>query len=252
VQLIKVIAVTGAVGALAVTAACGAAAPEPAPVVAPGPAETIALGEGSDRTASQSVNDWATYADHVLVVTVVAENRQAPVKRDVDRGEGLVARTVKLRVDKVLWSAPDAPRAAPAGTLKLAAAGWIFNENDGADERKMALKGSARLDVGHTYIKALEWVDDPCFPDPKKGSWEGLGSGDTVPFDGGVLGAGEFEGRARTLGQLKGAWKADPADARSLRGQLAGEPVAKLVSGLSSAVPAVESYPPAECDLSDR
>jgi hypothetical protein len=241
-------------GALAVTAACSAPGPQqPQPAAPQGPAaERVVLSEGSDRTASRSAGNWATYADHVLVVTVVGETRHPALKKEIDRGEGLIARTVRLRVDKVLWSAADAPQPAPA-EVKLAAAGWLFSNRSATVESKIAIRDSARLEVGHTYIKALEWIDDPCSNDPKRGSWEGLGSGDTIPYDAGVPGAGEFEGQTRTVEQSQARAKADPTEARTLRGQvISGTPVSALVSGLRLATPAAEGYLPQECDPADR
>jgi hypothetical protein len=150
------------------------------------------LGQSRDRTGSRTVGDWATYADHLLVVTVTGEVRQSTSTAEIERGGGMIGRTVQLRVDNVLWSAPDAPRPAPAA-LALQAAGWASGAADATV--KVALRRSSRLEVGHTYVKAVEWIDDPCSDDPKRGSREGLGSGDTIPYDKGVLGAGEFEGR---------------------------------------------------------
>jgi hypothetical protein len=254
-------ALTVAVSALLITAT-GCAASKPAGT-APAPAapaaeiapagENVLLGEGRDRTASRTARDWATYADHLLVVTAVSETRLGPSKKETERGEGMIGRTVQLKVDKVLWSAPDAPQPAPAA-LKLAAAGWVFNNNEGkADTAKFALKDSSRLDQGHTYVKAVEWVDDPCSDDPKKGTWEGLGSGDTIPFDNGVLGAGEFEGKVQTLTEAKSRWQADEAGSAGLRLQVAGSSVDKLVAGVKAAPAGTErGYGPAECNPDDK
>lgn len=260
----KVGALAVAVGALAITAAACATPDRAKPSSAstgppsashgsnPPAADTIVLGGGRSRTASRTVSDWVTYADHVLVVTVVNETRLAASNEEIERGEGLIGRTVVLRVDRVLWSAPDAPQPAPI-TLKLSAAGWLFNDNSGFGEWKIAVGESSRLDKGHTYIRALEWTDDPCFEDPKQGWWDGLGSGDTIPFDGGVLGAGEFEGRMQTLDQSRAKWRADAVEARSVRGQIAGGTVATLVANLMATSPRPETaHAPAESNLSDR
>jgi hypothetical protein len=256
---------TVAVGALVISAAgCGSTAAEPAaaPVAPPAEAapvaepaaETVVTGEGRDRTASTTADDWATYADHVLVVTVADEVRHRASPGEIERGEGMIGRTVKLRVDKVLWSAPDAPQPAPA-RLDLSAAGWVFNDGEGrADGVKFALRHSSRLDKGHTYVKAVEWIDDPCSDDPKQGSWEGLGSGDTIPYDKGVLGAGEFEGQTQTLAEAKAKFRAHGAAVPSdLRAQMAGASLDKLTAGLKSAKPGKEEgYGPRECNPEDR
>ncbi|GAA2597386.1 hypothetical protein GCM10010435_90890 [Winogradskya consettensis] len=232
-------------------AAAQAAEGAPAKAVEGAPAaETVVLGSGRDRTASRTAADWKTYADHVLVVTVAGETRVEPSRLEVERGEGMIGRTVQLRIDKVLWSAPDAPQKAPA-TLKVAAAGWVFNNNEGkAAGVKFAMEDSSRLEVGHTYVKAVEWVDDACSADPAVGTWEGLGSGDTIPYDKGVVGAGEFEGRTQTLDQAKAKFGAGES---TLRPQLAGGPVDTLVSNLKAAPARAETdHGSRECDPADK
>ncbi len=252
---IKVGALTVAVGALTVAAAACAtpdrAEPSSASHVSSAPVgDKVVLGEGRDRTASQTADDWVTYADHVLVVTVLNETRLSPSRKEASRGEGMAGGNVKLRVDKVLWSAPDAPQPAPA-ILDLSAAGWVFNNNS-TGEAKFALRHASRLEKGHTYVKAVEWIKDPCSDNPKQGSWEALGSGDTIPFDAGVLGAGEFEGRVQTLDESKAKWRVSGAT-RGVRAQMTGESVDTLVTNLKAASPRPErGYVPTECDPSDR
>src|SRR5262245_19459449 len=165
---IKVGALIVAVGALAITATACAKSDQVAPSSASQPSSALAgdrvvMGEGRDRTASRTVADWVTYADHVLVVTVESETLLMPSKKELERGEGMINRTVKLRVDQVLWSAPDAAQPAPK-SLEIPVAGVVFNNNSekGSFEAKFALEGSSRLEPGHTYIKAFEWMDDPC------------------------------------------------------------------------------------------
>lgn len=249
----RVAALTLAVGALTV-AGCATteraepgAAP-PASAAPPSPnaaAEDVRLGDGRNRTASETASDWATYADHVLVVTVAGETRIEPSSKEKERGEGMIGRTVKLRVDKVLWSAPDAPQAAPAA-VKLSAAGWLFDSDETV---KFALRRSSRLEDGHTYVKAIEWVDDLCSDDPDRGSWEGLGSGDTMPFDQGVLGVGEYEGQAQTLAQAKAKWRINET---GLRRQMAGSSAGELTTTLKAAKLRAEAdNGPEECNPTD-
>lgn len=224
----------------------------PMPSVSSAPdRDVLLLGSGRNRRATQTAGDWVTYADHVLVVTVVDEIRDGPSQEEIDRGEGLIGRVVQLRVDKALWSAPDVPQPAPT-VLNLQAAGWAFNTNERRGTAKFALEESSRLELGHTYVKAIEWVDDPCYDDPKRGSWEALGSGDTIPFDGGVLGAGEFEGRVQTLAEAKAKWPTNTA-ASGLRERMAGSTIENLTARLQAASPGPKTgYESTECDLSDR
>ena len=232
------------------------AAPTPATPVAepsverPAVTERIQLGEGRDRRGSLTAEDWATYADHVVVITVINESRVGPSEKEIERGEGMVGRTVQVTVSKVLWSAPDAPQKAPR-SLTMPAPGWVFNNNEGkASEVKFGMSGAPRLEKGHTYIKAIEWTDDACSNDPNVGTWEGLGAGGTLPYDQGVLGAGEFEGRVQTLDVAKARFKSDHAP---LRQQVVGTSTESLVAALKAAPVRAEVDPgPRECDLTDR
>ncbi|NRQ36569.1 hypothetical protein HII36_32755 [Nonomuraea sp. NN258] len=228
--------------------------PAAAPPAAAGPAPDgeVVLGDGRDRTASVTASDWATYADHVVVVTVVGESKRSPSRTEVERREGMIGRTVSLRVDKVLWSAPDTPQPAPA-TLLESVPGWVFNDNDGRGTRKFAIKNSSRVEVGHTYVKALEWEDDVCSDDPAKGRWEGLGSGGVIPFDGGVLGVGEFEGRPRTLAEARASLRGVDPVLRGVREQTLGAPVSTLVEQVRVAAPRAElEHGPGECNPNDK
>lgn len=213
----------------------------------------VVIGDGRDRTASRTVSDWVTYADHVLVVTVVDETRHEPSRIEIERGEGLIGRSVTLRVDEVLWSAPDSPQPAPATTLTLPAAGWVFNNNNGTGTVKFVLRNSSRLDDGHTYVKAIEWMDDPCSDEPDQGKWVGLGSGDSVPFDEGILGSGEFEGRVLTLNDATATWQANEFVPPSVRSQAVGKSTDQLVADLNATPPRREKgYGPGECNPLDR
>ncbi|BBH67708.1 hypothetical protein ACTI_43930 [Actinoplanes sp. OR16] len=232
------------------------AAPTPSTSVAepviesPAATEEIRLGEGRDRRGSLTAEDWATYADHVVVFTVANESRVSPSKKEIERGEGMVGRTVQVTVSKVLWSAPDAPQKAPR-SLTMPAPGWVFNNNeDKAGEVKFGISGAPRLEKGHSYIKAIEWTDDPCSSDPNVGTWEGLGAGGTLPYEQGVLGVGEFEGRVQTLDVAKARFKSDHAP---LRQQVVGASTESLVAALKAAPVRAEVDPGTrECDMTDR
>lgn len=215
-------------------------------------AHRVTLGHGRSRTASQSAEDWVTYAEHVVVITVVAEARGRPSAAEIERQEGLVPRTAKLSVDEVLWSSPKPAQAAPA-SIELDVAGWIFNDNSGAGEAKFAIEGHPRFEPKHSYVWALDWVDDPCSSDPSEGSWTGLGDGGAIPYDDGVLGVGEFEGRVYTLQEAVAAWQAEDPHARGLRDEVMGRDATAVADLLNRAVPRrAQPVESTECDLSER
>lgn len=163
----------------------------------------------SDRYPNATADDWVTYADHVLAVTPVAERAPAPADNDEDGGGGLIDRDVTLRVDRVLWSRPDPDRPAPA-TLDWKAWGWRY-EADPGDRTAIVGAGSPRIELGHSYLLAVAWEPARCSPgDPvQPAGWTGLGSASTVPFDHGIVGEGEFEGRVRNAAEAKA--DADPS-----------------------------------------
>lgn len=232
------------------------ALPEPAPVGSVQPSQaaektdTITIGYGRSRTASSSAQDWVTYADHVVVVTVVEETRGQPSKTEIERQEGLVPRRAVLRVDEVLWSSPKPAQAAPE-SIEENVAGWVFNDNNGEGGSKFAIEGHPRLELSHSYVRALDWVDDPCSADPKDGHWAGLGEGGTIPYDNGILGAGEFEGNVYTVDEAKEHWQNQ--NMPGLRDQVLGQTTEALVEQLNSATPRrANPVGSTECDLTDR
>lgn len=247
----RIVRAVGVGIALLALGSCSSAPPptiEPAAVV---PAQlepdysvskVVITGGGRDRTGSHSAVDWVTNSDQVLVATVVREVKPELSQEEIQLRGGMIDRTVHLRVDRLLWSAPDSPQPAPS-EVTAPAAGFLSNEGI---EQKFAIEDSSRLEVGHAYVLALEWLDDPCFEDPKLGQWAGLGSGGTIPFDAGVLGVGEFEGR--TIAQ-------DEAVAvlgDGIRGQVVGKSADALIELLQTAAPGLKVGYDSECDLNDR
>lgn len=209
----------------------------------------LATDGGSDRLPSTTATDWVTYADHVVVVTPVEQTEVPPAQSELDRGEGLIDRRVTLRVDDVLWSRPDADRPAPA-TFDWLAAGWMFDGTP-ADRGRVAREGEPRLEPGHSYLLAIEWEEARCSPGDAKipAQWRGLGSFSAVPFDDGVVGQGEFEGRYRSASKAVAA--ADPDDPNySFGQQMAGKSAADVQGALEQTKPATREVftPPAPCD----
>jgi hypothetical protein len=190
--------IAAAVGAFAVASATGiavAALAAPAPDdLAASPPEVL-LGDGSDHLPSVTAADWVTYADHVVVVEAVSETVIDPSEQELERGEGIIGRTVTLAIEDVLWSREGAPQAAPE-TWEFPALGWAFDDGDTANASEMALHDFPRVEVGHQYVMAIRWEEAVCTAggDSLPAQWRGLGEGSEVPFDGGTLGNGESEG----------------------------------------------------------
>jgi hypothetical protein len=143
-----------------------------------GPASTVTL-EGAERFPGQSVRDWKSYADHVAVYTVTSE-REIPAEADEGaRGEGLVGREVTLRIDRMLWSAPEAPPL-PA-EIKMTAPGWVLVEGE---RSPVAMHDATRVSVGGRYLAPVVRVEDGPAPE-----WWPLTIGSQIPLEGERLAA---------------------------------------------------------------
>jgi hypothetical protein len=81
---------------------------------------------------------------------------------------------------------------------------------------------------------------------------QGLGNGDVIPFDNGILGAGEFEGRGQTLAESLATVREHTPALRGTRDHAVGQPVSKLVAALRATAPGIEIQRPSECNPLDR
>jgi hypothetical protein len=159
--------------------------------------------QAEDHLPSESAEDWVRGADFVVAVTAVEETDQ-PISRDtLEEEEGIIGRDVTLLVDEVLWRRPDTKVATPE-TITWSAAGSTFSGGNLEKRQQMIGVGAPRIEVEHRYLLAIRWepgcrvgVDDV----PAR--WAGLGAGAVLPFDEGVIGNGEFEGRERSVGEAR-------------------------------------------------
>ena len=85
------------------------------------------------------------------------------------------------------------------------------------------MEDTPRLEVEHTYIVALDWVPARCDVGdrPQPAGWRALGSDAIVPYDEGVIGQGELEGREQTVAEVQATQ--EPAIRTLLRGRDAGQ-----------------------------
>lgn len=92
----RVTAIVSSVAALAsITALASCNSPQ-----STGSDGPVVLGaSGSSRWPSTSASDWATYADHVVVIEPEAEEPVPLTPDEQEIGEGLTFRRVSLRVD---------------------------------------------------------------------------------------------------------------------------------------------------------
>lgn len=159
------------------------------------------IAAGDDRLPSESAADWITYSDYVVIATATGETTSKPPAIDLERGEGVIERTVALQVDDVLWHRNDADAPKPT-SFAWPAFGWVWHETP-ENRTELVDPDQARVEPGHSYLMAIQWVPQHCLPDGRMipGAWRGLGAGSTIPFDKGVVGVGEFGGTQQSLEQ---------------------------------------------------
>jgi hypothetical protein len=194
------------------------------------------MAQGDDRLPSTTATDWVTYADHVVVVSAVSERILPPTRTEIERGEGLLGRIVHLKVEDVLWSRDGAP-AAPKN-WDYNAVGVTFTDGDLDARRPVALRDQPRVERGHQYIMAIAWEEPRCSPGDARqpGQWMGLGEGSQLPFDGGVIGRGENEGRSQNDSQAR-SLAAQAGPNRGLEERMVGKDAAALAGELAAATP---------------
>ncbi|MET8331639.1 hypothetical protein [Streptomyces sp. NPDC005181] len=203
----------------------------------PWPDSGPVFGDGKDRYRSSTAADWVSNADHVVVATAVSEKDVPPAQIDIDRGEGLIGRSVEMRVDQVLWSREGAGHPAPQ-TYARQSTGWVFDDEP-ANRHEYALHGRPRIEPGHSYVIALHWEPARCSEgdEPDAAGWVGLGSGSTLPFDEGTLGKGEFEGTERPAPSPSAAARATTGDGAPVADLLTGQGADKIKELLATASP---------------
>lgn len=209
----------------------------------------VAYVDASDHLPNTTAASWVTYADHVVVATAISEVTGEPSAVEIERGEGLIPRTVNFKVDDLIWSAERPAQSAPT-TFELAAYGAIFSGGGIKSARPMALKGTPRLEEGHTYIIALVWDDERCPSGDARipASWRTLGSGSVLPYDSATIGDGELAGRTQSAEETREQYKPNDPNTE-FRASVVGKDVSALKIALDSAEPKqAESFrPDASC-----
>ncbi|HEY7071100.1 MAG TPA: hypothetical protein VH479_13335 [Acidimicrobiales bacterium] len=132
----------------------------------------MVVAEGLAAYPSASFDDWASYADAVVIVHIDSE-RAEPADEDRRRGEGLVPRTVTATASEVVWTYPGGP-GTPDGPFEFLTAGWILHDGR---EHPMRYAGGARLEVGSSYLM-------PIFQDRATREWAALSTTAAFPVDG--------------------------------------------------------------------
>ncbi|MER5883657.1 hypothetical protein ABT160_07495 [Streptomyces sp. NPDC001941] len=161
---------------------------------------------------SLTAQDWRAGADHVIVATPTREQPSTELRHESGPWSATTQRTVGLRVDTTLWSAPK-PRHTLGTDISVEAPGWRTSRT--TQQRIDDTDGARpRLETGHTYLLALRWTG---------AQWLPLGEGAVVPFDNHTVGNGEWCGQTYTPEEFAEGEKFSRKDARSLEETLLGQ-----------------------------
>jgi len=196
------------------------------------PTSGIRFVDAVEEHPSESVQDWRTYADLVVLASVSAES---PPKVDSGRGSDssgvdLIGRTVNVMVKEVLWKSTDRP--AP-DQFNIEVFGWFVSDQGELSEA--AARGAPRLEPGRSYVLALGWRGAMCSEgdETEPAHWSVIGTRGAVPADGGKVGIGEFEGSTLNADDLEGVDTGLGADSVLLT--YSGMPPAAIAKGLDDA-----------------
>jgi hypothetical protein len=105
--------------------------------------------DGESAYTSDSLHDVRSFSDAMAIVRAVRET-VPPAPEGPEGWAGLIGRRVTMRVERVLWRRPHAPRP-PAGA-RFNDLGW-FGEVD--DRRPMMVCGETRMVVGRRYLAPI-------------------------------------------------------------------------------------------------
>ncbi|MFF9812370.1 hypothetical protein [Streptomyces sp. NPDC014006] len=174
---------------------------------------------------SETARDWVTYADVVVVGQAVGERESG--RRELPPGpyRYAVERTVRIRAESVPYESRERSHPAVGAAFDYVAPGWKITR--GSRARVDVLTGDApRVVPGHTYILALRH---------REGRWVALGEGGVVPFDGHVVGRGEWCGQVVGTDGFAHGERLDRRDDHSLEKALLGQGDQALVRTLRDA-----------------
>ncbi|WP_143202259.1 hypothetical protein [Streptomyces sp. CB01249] len=183
---------------------------------------SVVISHGDQLLPSDTLTDWVTYGDHLVVATVTGQRELAPTPEETEAGEGYIPRVISLRIDNVLWSRNEAPNA--PSTFETDIDGWQFH-GDRRDAVRM--EGEPMLEVGKQYVLPILYFSKT--KTVQNAGWSTLSPNSIVPYQEGILGKGDVIPSVR---QADGDTK--PADAR---GPFFGKAPEELVSALKSTPP---------------
>jgi hypothetical protein len=149
-----------------------------------GSTQNVVVGSADEILPAQTASDWRTYADHLVVAKVTAEEKTPLSKEDTAAGEGFIDRILTFKIEDVLWSrgnAPDSP-----SELKISIDGWTVHDNK---ETPMRFEGEPQILVDHTYVLPITYLAQGRLVESP--AWINLSVTAIIPADNGELGQGD-------------------------------------------------------------
>jgi hypothetical protein len=134
-----------------------------------------------------TLQEWKDYGDAIVTARVIADRDDPRTPADPDENGGLYNRIADVRITHVFWVRDAAHR--PPATFHLSVWGWW--RKDGG-ETPIVVRGDPRLEPGHNYLLAMAHLRD---------GWAPMAGGAAAPFDGGIVGRGEWKGRDKRADQ---------------------------------------------------
>ena len=138
------------------------------------------VGSAAGSVPGETLQDWVSYADEVVVARVVSEDVLPVPSEDQGGPDGYVGRSVQLELSAPLWRGMRSNQLAPT-EVSMAVSGWV-TEDLGRRLVPFTFEGGTRMLVGHSYLV-------PLIETPASGvrHWAELSSDSTLLFDGGVV-----------------------------------------------------------------
>ncbi|MGI9032057.1 MAG: hypothetical protein ACR2HP_19065 [Ilumatobacteraceae bacterium] len=110
----------------------------------------VAIEGGSARLPFETLTDWVSYGDAVILGTVTAETEIPPTAEAETRGEGLIGRALTVTVDEIIWQHPTS-EGAPA---EFSFTGYPWELRSGERIQTVSVE-AGWLEVGRQYLLAV-------------------------------------------------------------------------------------------------
>lgn len=126
-------------------------------VAACGSAPQSIKAEGSRALPAMTAEDWVTYGDYLVEMTVTSERRLEPTKDEVERGEGFIGRQVTAQFDQPSWRRPTYnEKVRLPESIAISNGGWVFH---GKEEVPWIVEGQVPLEAGKSYLALMAYGD---------------------------------------------------------------------------------------------